>query len=209
MKIWNNNALFFFPFLVKHTGSAAIKSLAWWHASLFGEYVEWTIRFHSPTHLNKTLRLNLPPLSPFPTTLLLLATMQRTRNEDAADFQYCWLPANPNVPFNCLKIAFTAETVDLAHKTWAAEFRHVLYRLFTTLMRNGRRYAMRRRRYLSLSSSFYLLSSICHPLTFRTLTLVCNLFQLFPWYLNFPFKRHVLRLKRGSYDKTQQIWLCH
>jgi hypothetical protein len=57
---------------------------------------------HTHTHnLNKILRVNPP--SPFP-TLLLLATMQRTK-DDIACVHYCWLPAKPNVTFNCLRAA--------------------------------------------------------------------------------------------------------
>jgi hypothetical protein len=85
--VWRSETTMYSSFpliLIEHSGSTAIKSLAWWHASLFGQYIKWTIHLHSPpphthTHnLNNILRVDPP--SPF-ATLLLLATMQRTKDE--------------------------------------------------------------------------------------------------------------------------------
>ena len=50
------------PLLLQHYGSGAIKGSEWWHASLFGEYVKWTIHLLSHTPLQDTK--SLPPPSP-------------------------------------------------------------------------------------------------------------------------------------------------
>ena len=64
---------------------------------------------HSHTPLQDTKSLP-PPSIPFPTTILLLATMQRVEKDvDAARVQYSWQSAILNVTFNWFLIAFAAE----------------------------------------------------------------------------------------------------